>query len=57
MARKTDILKLYSYEKTMVGIIIDHFDDIARCGTANGARAKLIGGSREQGGKRYFAII
>ena len=40
---KTDISKLFSYEKTMIGIIIDHFDDIARCGTANGAREKLIG--------------
>ena len=40
---KLDISKLSSYEKTMIGIIIDHFDDIASCGTSNGARAKLIG--------------
>lgn len=40
---KTDITTLSSYEKTMIGIIIDHFDEIASCGTANGARAKLIG--------------
>lgn len=39
----TDISKLSPYEKTIVGIIIDHFDDIARCGTAKGARAKLMG--------------
>ncbi len=34
---------LSCYEKTLIGIIIDHFDDIASCGTAAGARAKLIG--------------
>lgn len=38
-----DKTNLSCYEKALIGIIIDHFDDIASCGTAAGARAKLIG--------------
>lgn len=40
---KQDINKMTSYEKEMVGIIIDNFDQIAELGTAGGKRAKLIG--------------
>lgn len=40
------------YEKTFVGIIIDHFDDIAQCGTTGGARAKLIGSYIEKLGNK-----
>ena len=40
---KQDIDKMTPYEKTMVGIIIDNFDEIAKYGTAGGKRAKLIG--------------
>lgn len=35
--------KMNPYEKTIVGIIIENFDEIAACGTANGTRAKLLG--------------
>ena len=37
------IEEMSPYEKTIVGIIITHFDKIAECGTANGARAQLMG--------------
>lgn len=40
---KQDISLLSACEKEMIGIIIDHFDDIAQYGTKNGARAKLMG--------------
>lgn len=33
---------LTSYEKTIINIIINHFDDIAKVGTQKGARAKLL---------------
>jgi len=38
-----NVSKMSSYERTMIGIIIDHFDEIAKCGIPHGARAKLIG--------------
>lgn len=38
-----DLNELTPYAKTMIGIIIDHFDDIAEVGTIKGARARLIG--------------
>ena len=40
---KLEIDTLSKYEKALIGIILDHFDDIAQCGTAGGVRAKLIG--------------
>lgn len=31
--QRQDVSTMSAYEKTPVGIIIDHFDDIAKCGT------------------------
>ena len=40
---KLNIDKLTPPQQTIINILINHFDEIARVGTANGERAKLIG--------------
>lgn len=38
-----DTSQLDTYQKRLVGLLVEHFDDIATVGTAKGGRAKLLG--------------
>ena len=38
-----DVYQLDIYQKRFIGLLIEHFDDIAAVGTAKGGRAKLLG--------------
>lgn len=38
-----DINKLDIYQKRLIGLLIEHFDEIAAVGTAKGGRARLLG--------------
>ena len=38
-----DIARLDDYQKRLIGLLVEHFDDIAAVGTARGGRARLLG--------------
>ena len=37
-----DVCNFNEYQKALIGILIDHFDEIASASTAKGGRAKLL---------------